>query len=90
MKKTFTFNDLILLAYKETDANSTEQILNALTENEELLETYFYVTEMLSKLDEIQEEPSDFTINNILNYSKALNIFNLDKDLNVNFEVINN
>jgi len=89
MKKTFTFNDLILLAYNETDDKSTEQILDAIAENEELLETYLSVIEMQSKLDEILEEPSDNICNNILNYSKVLDVFILNPDVNIAFIVAN-
>ncbi|NTW32799.1 MAG: hypothetical protein HGB12_09265 [Bacteroidetes bacterium] len=89
MKKTFTFNDLILLAYNETDEKSTEQLLDALIENEELLEMYLSVTDMQSKLDEITEEPSESICNNIINYSKALDVFILNPDVNIAF-VVNN
>ena len=75
MIKTFTPNDVIRYFYNETSEEENEAIAKALIIDAELLEVYMQLKQSTEKLDEIQKEPSECVINNILNYSKS-------KDLN--------
>lgn len=71
MIKTFTPNDVIRYFYNETSAEENEAIAKALIINADLLEVYMNLKQSAEKLDELQKEPSEYVINNILNYSKA-------------------
>ena len=89
MNKNFTFDDLILLAYNETGDEKFQEIIKAFANNEEFLDEYNSIIEIKQKLDIIQEEPSESIINNILNYSKALNVFKLKPDVNTGIFIVN-
>jgi len=89
MNKNFTFDDLILLAYNETGDEKPNEIIKAFANNEDFLDEYQSIIEIKQKLDTIQEEPSESIINNILNYSKALNVFKLKPDVNTGFFIVN-
>ena len=71
MIKTFTPNDVIRYFYNETSEEENEAIANALIINADLLEVYKQLKQSAEKLDEIQMEPSEYVIDNILNYSKS-------------------
>lgn len=75
MIKTFTPNDVIRYFYNETSEEENEAIAKALIIDADLLEVYMQLKQSTEKLDEIQKEPSEYVINNILNYSSS-------KDLN--------
>ena len=89
MNKNFTFDDLILLAYNETGNKKSREIIKAFANNEEFLDEYNSIVEIKHKLDNIQEEPSESIINNILNYSKALNVFKLKPAVNTGIFIMN-
>ena len=71
MIKTFTPNDVIRYFYNETSEEENEAIAKALIINADLLEVYMNLKQSAEKLDELQKEPSEYVINNILNYSKS-------------------
>ena len=77
MNKIFTSDDLILFAYNETGKEKTAKITKALEKDEKLREEYKAITGVQHHLDSIKESPSRNVIDNILNYSKALNVFKL-------------
>ena len=89
MNKNFTFDDLILLAYNETGDEKPNEIIKAFANNEDFLDEYQSIIEIKQKLDTIQEEPSESIINNILNYSKALNVFKLKPAVNTGIFIVN-
>jgi hypothetical protein len=72
MIKTFTHDDVIRLAYQETDEEETSEIQTALLCEPELMDFYKRIVRSQSMLDEIQIEPSERSVNNILNYAKAV------------------
>lgn len=75
MIKTFTPNDVIRYFYNETSEEENKAIAKALIIDADLLEVYMQLKQSTEKLDEIRKEPSEYVINNILNYSSS-------KDLN--------
>ena len=89
MKRNFTLDDLILLAYNETSDESISGIVEALDSNEELLDEYLSVVSIQHELDTILEAPSETTINNILNYSKAMTVFKLPAAVNTAIIIVN-
>ncbi|MFA4852359.1 MAG: hypothetical protein WC868_02240 [Bacteroidales bacterium] len=89
MNKNYTFNDLIFLAYNETDEKNAVKIRKALNNNEELRNEYQSILNAQNILDKLQQEPSEKTISNILGYSKALNVFTLKPDVNTGFFIVN-
>ena len=74
MIKTFTQNDLIRFIYKETSHGETKEIRKALLFDSELLEKFKELKECIRKLNSIEEVPSQKIVNNILEYSKTLNL----------------
>jgi hypothetical protein len=89
MKKTFTLDDLILFAYNETGEEISAEIIEAFSEDKELLDEYNSIVEVQSALDLKHPGPSEQTISNILNYSRALNVFKLKPAVNTCFVVVN-
>ena len=89
MNKNFTLNDLILLAYNETGEKETVDILEAINNDDNLFEEYLSLLEEKKLLDQLQQEPSESTISNILNYSRALNVFALKPAVNTAFIIVN-
>lgn len=74
MNKTITLDNLILLAYNETDKIETEELCSILSSDEEMLEEYIAICSVKNNLDELYAEPSDDIISGLVNYSKALEI----------------
>jgi hypothetical protein len=89
MHKTFTLDDLILFAYNETGNEKSAEIIKALGEDEEFLEEYESIIDVQHQLDSIKETPSRNVIDNILNYSKALNVFKLKPPVETGFAIVN-
>jgi hypothetical protein len=89
MNRNFTLDDLILLAYNETGDEQIDGIVEALNLNEEFLDEYLSIATIQQELDKIREEPSESTINNILNYSKAVNVFKLLPAVNTGIFIVN-
>lgn len=89
MNRNFTLDDLILLAYNETGDEQIDGIVEALNSNEEFLDEYLSIATIQQELDKIREEPSETAINNILNYSKAVNVFKLLPAVNTGIFIVN-
>jgi len=89
MNKTFTPDDLILLAYNETGNKKTGDIIEALNKDEELLDEYHSILNIQNILDDLHQEPAESTISTILNYSKALNVFTLKPAVNTGIFIVN-
>jgi hypothetical protein len=89
MKKTFTSDDLILFAYNETGKEKTDEITQALNEDEKLREEYKAISNVQHQLDSVKESPSRNVIDNILNYSKALNVFKLKPAVETGIFIVN-
>ncbi len=69
MIQTFTHNDLIRYAYNETSAEENQQIEEALTHEQELLDFYLDILDMQMALTASRPQPSSQAIHNILAYS---------------------
>jgi hypothetical protein len=89
MNKSITLDDLILFAYNETGDKKSGEILNTLDENEELRVEYQSICDIQNELDFFKAEPQQGIINNILNYSRALNIFNVSPDVETAMFIVN-
>ena len=74
MTKIFTHDDLIRYVYSETEPEENRQIELALSEDMELLEQYHELLWLRKQMDGGMMNPSEKTINNILDYSKAVNL----------------
>lgn len=74
MIKTFTQNDVIRYVYQETSERETREIRKALLCDARLEEIYKEILSVKAELNKAQKNPSDKVINNILNYSKSLNL----------------
>jgi hypothetical protein len=89
MKKIFTPYDLILFAYNETGDKKTTEIIEALCRDKKLLKEYKAIKDVQRQLDSVKESPSRKVIDNILNYSKALNVFKLKPDVETGIFIVN-
>jgi len=68
-------NDLIRLAYKETNHSlETIKIVEAVENNPQLKENFEQLMTIKSDLDLVAYEPSDASIDYILNYSKNIDL----------------
>jgi len=89
MNKTYTPEELILFAYNETGDKKSRKIIEALGNDEALREEYNSIISVQTALNSMQRVPSEQTINYILNYSRALNVFKLKPAVNTCFVVVN-
>ena len=89
MNKTCTLDDLILFAYNETRDQKSCDVIDAILEDDELLDEFNSIIAVQSALNSRNCKPSEQTMNNILNYSKALNVFKLKPAVNTRFVVVN-
>lgn len=74
MTKTFTQNDVIRFVYEELTSPEREEIQNAIIINNELLEYYKEVDEIINDLHALRLKPSDRVTENILSYSRSLSL----------------
>lgn len=76
MKKNYTLNDLILFTYNETDSINKNLISKTIKSNQKLNTEYKSILKVKDALNSINVSPGKNVINNILSYSRALNILN--------------
>ena len=69
MTQNYT-NDLLRLAYKETNTIETVKVVEAIENDSELKRSFESLTGMQAELDKVSYEPSGASIDFILNYSK--------------------
>jgi hypothetical protein len=74
MIKTFTRIDLIRFLYKETSKEEDKRIRKALLVDDELMDEFKSLKKLIRKIEGLEDEPSDDTIQKILSYSKTLNL----------------
>ncbi len=74
MTKTFTQDDVIRYVYRETSEKENREIEKAMLCDARLQEMHREFMAIKSDLNKAVKTPSDTTINNILNYSKSLNL----------------
>ncbi|WKK82445.2 hypothetical protein [Marivirga arenosa] len=80
MTKIFTHDDLIRYVYEETEPEENRQIKLALNEDMELLDQYHELLWLKKQMDGGMMNPSEKTINTILEYSKAVNLHPVKED----------
>lgn len=69
MTQNYT-NDLLRLAYKETNTIETVKVVEAIENDSDLKRSFESLTGMQAELDKVSYAPSDASIDFILNYSK--------------------
>jgi hypothetical protein len=74
MTKTFTQNDVIRYFYNEVTTQEKQDIENALLWDNALADYYQELVQMNRSLNKIKKQPSDRTIENILNFSKSFSL----------------
>lgn len=74
MTKTFTQDDVIRYVYNETTELEKKELEKALICDLELQDKYKELVAMKQQLDKGMKRPSDKVVDNILNYSKSLNL----------------
>ncbi len=73
MLKLFTPNDLLLFYYKETDAEETLMIKNALVEDEELKEEYLEMRKLIGYLNSADPaKVSQTSVDIVLEHSRKI------------------
>ena len=77
MTKTFTHDDLIRYIYSDVTETEKTEIEQALTCETELLDEYHKLLAVIKEIDKVEIEPSEKTVQKILNYSKSLNSHSL-------------
>jgi hypothetical protein len=73
MTKTFTHDDLIRYIYRETSEEEDKEVENALLCDAKLAELFKELNLIAISLDNMfEEDPSDRSVENILQYSKSM------------------
>jgi len=76
MQQFNTLNDLIFFAYNESDIPDADEYLKLIDADQKLNRQYRTVLKLKNGLRKLRVGPSETTIRNILNYSKALSVTN--------------
>jgi hypothetical protein len=71
MIKIFTQNDVIRLVYNEVNDEERDEILHALIKDNDLALFYAELLELESSMLSLQVEPSQKSIDDIINFSKT-------------------
>ncbi|MCR6641957.1 MAG: hypothetical protein NVV82_23970 [Sporocytophaga sp.] len=71
MIKIFTQNDVIRLVYNEVNDEERDEILHALIKDNDLALFYAELLELESSMLSLKVEPSQKSINDIINFSKT-------------------
>jgi len=74
MHHYFTFNDLALFAYNESDCLQDANCRKKISESILLSKSFKRILELKKYLSETNIGPSESTIKNILSYSRALSV----------------
>jgi hypothetical protein len=74
MIRTITHDDVIRYVYHETSKEEGQEIEQAIICDSDLQMMFKEINGVKIRLDEVQRTPSKMVINNILNYSKSLNL----------------
>jgi hypothetical protein len=75
----YTFNDLALIAYNESDFLDKEEFRNTLNESILSSKSFRKILKLKKYLADKNIGPSESTIRNILNYSQALSVHHTEK-----------
>jgi hypothetical protein len=80
MIQTSTHNEIIRYLYDETTEEENENLKNDLIFNEEARNFYYELASVKDSLNKSFKSPKQRTIDNILNYSKSLNLHPVHKE----------
>lgn len=72
MNKTLTFSDLIYLAYDNPNYIADDELRHAIEDDIYMRKELEMIEDAQELLEGIEFEPSETSVNNILNYSKSL------------------
>ena len=70
MKDAFTTNDLLRFIYREVSPDEEIRIKNFIAENPEVAEDFHLLMGSVLELDNVSLEPSESSVNIILDYSR--------------------
>jgi hypothetical protein len=76
MTKSFTPNDLVRYIYQEMSEEENESLVQALQENEFLMQEYIDMLSTLDQLNELRMSPSENTLKAVM---RAASHFKLEK-----------
>lgn len=71
MVQNFTQNEMIMAIYHELPSEDMAELENKLESNQEIENNFEIFSVIKEKLNELRAEPSDFVVEQILNYSKS-------------------
>lgn len=74
MTKTFTQADVIRFIYDDLSSHERDEIKQAIICDARLQYLYNELTGLKKQLDQCMKKPSDKVLENIVNYSKSLNL----------------
>jgi len=72
MNKTTTKEDLILYAYNESDLKDSDRVQRSIDGDPIIKQDFGEIVETMNMLDEGKVQPSESTIQNILNFAKGI------------------
>ena len=74
MTQIYTQNDLVRYVFKETTKEEDSGIEDELLVNNDLIDFYIDASEVTRKLKELDLEPSEKTVQAILDYSRSVGV----------------
>ncbi len=74
MRNVSTTNDLILLAYNEQNEPDQKRLVEAMQNDESLLNEFESILRIKLNLDTVMQSPGENILKNIISYSKALDV----------------
>ena len=74
MTTTFTQNDVIQFLYNEVSESEKQEIASQLLINDEMANEYYELEVLKAAIDKSVKEPSQKTLDNILNFSKSFSL----------------
>jgi len=77
MTKSFTPNDLVRYIYQEMNEEENESLVQALQENEFLMQDYIEMLSTIDQLNELRLIPSDKTTKAVMSAASHLNLENV-------------
>lgn len=79
MTKTFTQDDVVRYLYDDIPQTDRQEFEKALICDSELLDLFHELRATKRQLDNVQKEPGNHVVKNILDYSKTLNLHSVKK-----------
>lgn len=85
MRNVFTTNELILLAYNEQNGPEQKRLVEAMQNDESLFNEFKSILKTKLNIDAEVKSPRKSILQNIISYSKALDVIKTKHVGNINF-----